>query len=159
VSKQTGKGSQRRRQALERKATQHHDVIGEAGPERAEAEFRKHERLEEERNVETVREMAKELEQVAGVSKGDGAIGPELPFRLPRSVEEGKRLIREAPDALRDKARERLEKMPEPAQKAILVAESMVQVMFAPMRIGWALARELMRLPVALLRVLRQQEA
>ena len=138
MSKQTGKGSQRRRQALERKATQHHDFIGESGPERAEAEFRKHERLEEERNVETVREMAKELEQVAGVSKGDGAIGPELPFRLPR---------------------ERLEKMPEPAQKAVLVAESMVQVMFAPMRIGWALAREFMRLPVALLRVLRQQEA
>jgi hypothetical protein len=42
VPKQTGKGSHKRKQAaFERKATQHHDFIGEAAPERAEAELHK----------------------------------------------------------------------------------------------------------------------
>src|SRR4051794_19409444 len=116
VPRQTGKGRRRRQAAFEHRTTQHHEFIGDADPERAEAEFRKHERLEASANEETVREMARELEKVSGV-KGDGAIGPEFPMRVPRSVEEGKRMIREAPEALREKARERLERLPEGVRK------------------------------------------
>ena len=60
MSKQTGKGTrhQRRASAIERKATQHHEFIGEADVERAESEFRKHERLQAEEDREVVREMA-----------------------------------------------------------------------------------------------------
>ena len=47
--------------ALERKATKHHDFIGEAEPERAEAKLRKRERVER----ETVRAMAAEFESMA----------------------------------------------------------------------------------------------
>src|SRR5882762_10828119 len=63
VSKQTGKGSRhhRRASAIERKATQHHDFVGQADVERAEAEFRKHDRLQAEENHEVVREMAAEI--------------------------------------------------------------------------------------------------
>ena len=68
MSKQTGKGSrhQRRASAIERKATQHQDFVGQADVERAEAEFRKHERVQAEENHEVVREMAAEIEKVAG---------------------------------------------------------------------------------------------
>src|SRR5260221_14388428 len=81
-------------------------------------------------NEETVREMARELEEVAGVR--DGAIGPEFPIRIPRSIEEGKRMVREAPGALREKARERLEELPEGAQKAIGIATDVAGLLFAP---------------------------
>ena len=162
MSKHTDKAS-RRRSALERKATQHHDFVGQAEPERAEAEQRKHERVEEERNKEVVREMAAELEQAAGVRSkgqpGDGALGPEIPFRLPRSIDEGKRLIREAPEVLRDKARERLEKLPEPAQKALRAADTALQILLIPARMGLQVAREILRAPAALLRTLRHREA
>ena len=163
MPKHTDKAS-RRRSALERKATQHHDFVGQAQPERAEAEQRKHERLEDERNKEVVREMAAELEQAAGLRagtarRGDGAMGPEIPFRLPRSIDEGKRLIRDAPEALREKARERLEKLPEPAQKALRAADTTVQLLLVPVRVGLQIARELLRAPSALLRALRHREA
>jgi hypothetical protein len=140
VAKQTGKGSrhQRRASAIERKATKHQQFVGDATPERAEAEFRKHERLEAEENREVVREMAHELEQAAGV-KGDGAIGPEFP--------------------LREKARERLEKLPEPAQKAMQWAGSTAGLLVGSLRFGLHLAQEVLRLPLSVLRTLRQREA
>ena len=159
MPKQTGKGSQKRKQAaFERKATQHHDFIGEAAPERAQAEIHKRERLESERNKDAVKEMAAELEKVSGVKAG-GAIGPEIPFRIPRSIDEGKRLIREAPDALREKARERLEQLPERTRNALQIAQDLAGLFFAPLRIGFAVGRELLRVPQAFLRVLRQKEA
>ena len=57
MSNQTGKGSRhhRRASAIERKATQHHDFVGQADVERAEAEFRKHDRLQAEEDHEVVR--------------------------------------------------------------------------------------------------------
>jgi hypothetical protein len=160
VSKQTGKGSrhQRRSSAIERKATQHHDFIGEAGAERAEAEFRKHDRLQAEENREVVREMTAELEQAAGV-KGDGTMGPEFPLRVPRSIEDAKEIVRDLPDALRDKARERLGKLPEPAQKVLQVAESAAIVLLLPVRLGFRIAREVIRLPFSMLQGLRHREA
>ncbi len=160
MSKQTGKGSrhQRRASAIERKATEHQQFVGSAEAERAEADHRKQERLQQEENREVVREMAAELEQAAGL-KGDGAIGPEFPLRVPRSIEEAKDVVREAPEALREKARERLRKLPEPAQKALRFAASTADLFFAPLRIGAHVAREAARLPFAMLRALRGREA
>jgi hypothetical protein len=142
--------------ALERKATKHHDFIGEAEPERAEAKLRKHERLER----ETVRAMAAEFESVA---KGNnGAIGPEIPLRIPRSIGEAKRILEEAPDLLeklRTKAEDRLARLPPPFKRVIELGESAAGLLFAPFRIGWRLTREFLAVPAAMLRVLRQQEA
>ncbi len=161
MSKQTGKGSrhQRRASAIERKATQHHEFIGDADAERAEAEFRKNERVETAETREVVREMASELEAAAGVRRADGAIGPEFPFRVPRSIGEAREVVRDAPDLLREKARERLDKLPEPAQKALHVAEAAATVLLIPVRAGLWLARELVLLPFGILRALRQREA
>jgi hypothetical protein len=160
VAKQTSKGSrhQRRASAIERKATRHQEFVGQAEPERAEAEFRKHERLQAEENQEVVREMAAELEQAAGV-KGDGAVGPGFPFRIPRSVDEAKEIAREAPDALREKAREGLEQLPQPAKKALQLAGTTAGTLLAPLRLGLQIAREVVRLPFAVLRTLQKREA
>ena len=147
MAKRTG----RRQSPLERKATQHTEFVGGAADKQAESKQQEHDRG----NEDVVREMASELEEMAGV-KQDGSPGPEVPFRLPRSVDEGKRLIREAPEALREKARERLSTLPEPAQQALHVAEAAVQVMLVPVRIGAALARELFRLPREMFRVFRE---
>jgi hypothetical protein len=161
VSKQTGKGSrhQRRVSAIERKATQHHEFIGGADAERAEAEFRKKEHLEAEETREVVREMANELETAAGVTRSDGGIGPEFPFRVPRSIGEARELVRDAPDRLREKARERLGKLPEPAQKALELAEAAATVLLIPVRAGLWLAREVVLLPFGILRALSHREA
>jgi len=106
-----------------------------------------------------VREMASELEAAAGVTRADGAIGPEFPFRVPRSIGEAREIVRDAPDLLREKARERLDKLPEPAQKALHVAEAAATVLLIPVRAGLWLARELVLLPFGILRALRQREA
>jgi hypothetical protein len=160
VSKQTGKGSrhQRRASALERKATQHHDFVGGADAERAQAEAQKRERLATEENREVVREMAAELEQAAGI-KGDGAAGPEFPVRIPRSIEEAKEIVREAPEALREKARERMRKLPDPAQKALGAASTIAGMLLAPVRLGLHIAREVVRIPFSVFRTLRDREA
>jgi hypothetical protein len=160
VSKQTGKGSRhhRRASAIERKATQHQDFVGQADVERAEAEFRKHERLRSEENHEVVREMAAEIEKAAGV-KGDGALGPGFPLRVPRSVQDARDMIRDLPDALRNKARERLGRLPEPAQKALRAAETAAVLLLIPVRLGLGIAREVVRLPFALFKGLRHREA
>ena len=150
-----GKGSRQRREpAFARRATQHHDFIGGADAERAEAEARKHERVEAKRTEDTVREMAAELEQAAGLKAG-----VELPLRIPRSIDEIQHLIREAPDALRVKARERLEDLPDGAKKAVRVAQDTASLLLTPLRFGINLAREVLRVPAALLNVLRHREA
>ena len=161
MSRQTGKGShhQRRASAIERKATQHHDFVGDTDAERAEAEFRKHDRQQQEENREVVREMASELAAEAGVARPDGATGWEVPFRMPRSIDEAKEIARELPDRLREKARDRLGKLPEPAQTALRAAESAAILLLVPVRIGLWLAREALSLPLTLLRNARHREA
>jgi hypothetical protein len=160
VSKQTGKGRrhQTRASAIERKATKHQEFVGQADGERAEARLQKHERLQGEEDREMAREMASELEQVAGL-KGVGAVGPELCLRIPRSVGEAMEIVREAPEALRAKARERLQRFPQPAQKALHLARSAAVVLFAPLRLGLQIGREVVRLSFSVLRALRQREA
>lgn len=159
MPKQTGKGSHHKRKeaAFERSAMQHTNFIGQAEPLRAEAEQRKREHLEAERSHDTVREMAAELEQFAGLKESPKAA--EVSFRIPRSIDEGKRLIREAPDALREKARERLELLPEPAQRAMELAQSAAELIFVPVRFGLGIVRELVRIPGTMLRMLRHKEA
>ena len=113
MSRQTGKGShhQRRASAIERKATQHDDFIGETDAERAEAGFRKQDRQQQEENREVV------------------------------------------------KAHERLGKLPEPAQTALRVAESAAILVLIPVRVGLWLAREVVRLPLSLVRNVWHREA
>jgi hypothetical protein len=160
VAKQTGKGSrhQRRASAIERKATQHQEFVGSADADRAESEFRKHERLDAEETREVVREMASELEAAAGI-KSDGTTGSESSFRIPRSVDEAREIVRDVPDVLREKARERLGRLPESAQQALHVAESAAAVLLIPVRFGLQLAREVIRLPFSVLRTFRHREA
>ncbi len=119
MSKHTGK----RQAALERKATQHQEFVGSADVDRAESEFREHERIERDR-----------------ARRSNGSVGPEVPFRLPR------------PEELRKRARERLDKLPEPAQRVLHVAESAMQLALLPWRIGFGLAREVLKLPLSMLR-------
>lgn len=149
MSRQPGKGSRKSKQAaMERKATQHHhDFIGETAARE---------------KIDVVNEMAAELNELSEkdrLSGKDGAAGPEIPFRIPRSIEEGKRVIREAPDALREKARERLSHLPPPAQRAVQTAQEAAGLLFAPARIGLHIAREVLRVPLALLNALRHKEA
>jgi hypothetical protein len=145
MSKQTGK----RKSPLERNATKHHDFIGEAAPERAQAEAIKKEHLAAEREQEVVQEMAAKLEEAA--SK------PEL--RIPRSVEEGKRLISEAPELLREKAQERLDSLPPPAHKLLGLASTAISLLFAPARLGLRLMMNAVEIPAAVFQSLRRKEA
>jgi ElaB/YqjD/DUF883 family membrane-anchored ribosome-binding protein len=150
----THQGTRKKEAAFERRATQHHDFIGQAGPERAEAEFRKHERLAADRKREIVGEMAAELQEVAQDSV--------LAFRLPRSVDEAREMLREAPETLeqlREKARERLTDLPEPAQAALRRAEDLVMFLTAPVRFGVRLVGELLRVPSAMIRIFSRREA
>ncbi len=104
---------------------------------------------------ETVRETA--AGRAAG-PRGEAA-GREPGFRVPRSIDEGKKLFREAPDALREKARERLQELPAGAQKALDLAQEAAGLFFASLRVGLVLAREVLRVPAALVRALRREEA
>jgi hypothetical protein len=134
MSKQTGK----RKSPLERNATKHHDFIGEAAPERAQAEAIKKEHLAAEREQEA-------------------ASKPEL--RIPRSVEEGKRLISEAPELLREKAQERLDSLPPPAHKLLGLASTAISLLFAPARLGLRLMMNAVEIPAAVFQSLRRKEA
>ncbi|HUJ25568.1 MAG TPA: hypothetical protein VLW85_06100 [Myxococcales bacterium] len=122
MTKRTG----RRQSRLERKATRHQDFVGSADADRAESEFREHERIERDR------------------MQHDHSPGPEIPFRLPR------------PEELREKARERLSGMPQPVQRAAELAGIVMQVAMVPVRIGLGIARELVKLPFSLLRATRE---
>ncbi|HYS08487.1 MAG TPA: hypothetical protein VEP66_07070 [Myxococcales bacterium] len=78
--------------------------------------------------------------------------------REPRTVDEAMEIARDVPEKLREKARERMGKLPEPAKQALRVAESAVAVLFVPIRLGFHIAREAVLLPFHILRSLRQRE-
>jgi hypothetical protein len=145
MSKKTGN----RKSPLERKATQHHDFIGEAAPERAQAEAVKKERLAAEREQDVVQEMAQEFEEVAARSE----------LRVPRSIKEGKRLLNEGPELLREKAKERLDALPQPAHKLLELASTAISIAFAPARLGLRLLMNAVEVPVAVFHSLRRKEA
>ena len=137
------------RSPLERKATQHHDFVGEAAPERAQAEKTKQQHVEAEREEDVVREMAAQFEREAE--------RPEL--RIPRSVEEGKRLLAGGPELLREKARERLDALPKQAHVAFELAQVAASLVLVPARMGLRFVRSAIQFPSALLQALRRQEA
>jgi hypothetical protein len=152
MSKKTGN----RKSPLERKATQHHDFIGEAAPERAQAEAVKKERLAAERKQDVVQEMAQEFEEVAARSE----------LRVPRSIKESKRLLKESkrllsegPELLREKAKERLDALPQPAHKLLELASTAISIAFAPARLGLRLLMNAVEIPVAVFHSLRRKEA
>jgi hypothetical protein len=137
------------RSPLERKATQHHDFVGEAAPERAQAEKTKHEHVEAARDQDVVREMADRVEQEAE--------RPEL--RIPRSVKEGKRLFARGPELLREKAQERLAALPKQAHVALELVQVAASLVLVPVRMGTRLVRSAVQFPSALFHALRRQEA
>jgi hypothetical protein len=145
MSKKTGN----RKSPLERKATQHHDFIGEAAPERAQAEAVKKERLAAEREQDVVQEMAQKFEEVAARSE----------LRVPRSIKESKRLLNEGPELLREKAKERLDALPQPAHKLLELASMAISIAFAPARLGLRLLMNAVEIPVAVFHSLRRKEA
>jgi hypothetical protein len=145
MPKHTGK----RKSPLERKATHQQQFVGSAAPERAEAEAVKQEHLAEAREQDVVHEMAEKLEQVAEQ--------PEL--RIPRSVEEGKRLFEESAEMLREKAQERLEGLAGPAQRALELGTAALSMLFAPARLGLRLVMGAVEIPAAIIHVLRRKEA
>jgi hypothetical protein len=126
---------------MERKATQHHDFVGETAAQE---------------KMNTIGEMAAELEELA---EKDAARAAASPFRIPHSIEEGKQVVREIPDALREKARERLSSLPGPAQWAVQVSQEAAGLLFAPLRIGLRVTRELLRVPAAMVHLLRHRDA
>lgn len=158
--------------ALSRKATHHHDFVGQAEPDRDKSRELQQERIrrdQEKLEKETVKEMARELEEVSGVAEppqapaeADGARSaaePEKPgLQFPGSLREGIELIRrrgpQALDALRAKAEERLGDMPAPVRAAVHLTERAVLLALWPVRVGARLFGRALETPAALVRIL-----
>lgn len=177
-----GKRSGRRTEdVIASHSMRHHDFVGEAAPERAEAERRKQEQVKKDQQKQedaTVREMAREFEQEAGLrpserraedrrsgatAKGEATASGETRKGL---LGRGLRLLEDARDdmprlleALRLKAEERLAALPRPLKQVVRRAEQTAALLAAPARIGVALARELLRAPMRILGSLRRREA
>jgi len=174
MAKATGKRGHRTKadEALSRKATRHHDFVGQTEPEREQSRSVEEERIRrdhEELEKEVVQEMAKELEQVSGVTEPPRAqpaqAGPAAegarerpPFEIPTSWREGIDLIRQrGPDvleALRAKAEQRLEEMPAPVKGAIRLTERAVGLALWPVRAGARLFGRMLQMPAALVRIM-----
>jgi hypothetical protein len=152
-------GARKRRQAaFERGATQHHEFIGEAAPERAEAERQKLAHLHEFEEQEAVRAMATQLQHL---SDRDAR-----PLRVPRSREEAADLFERLRDVARERldemprlAQERLEKMPPRVRGAVHVAQNAAVVLMVPLRAGYELVSDVLRIPGTMFRILTRQEA
>jgi|GEM_PF-1319483 len=156
--------------ALSRKATPHHDFVGQAEADREKSREVEEERIRRDREAlekETVGEMARELEQVSGVSEpaqapppeGAAAAQPQFPlFEIPKSLREGLTLLRErgpqALDALRAKAEQRLGEMPSPVRTAVHLTERAVGLALWPVRVGARIVGRALETPAALIRIL-----
>ena len=106
MAKAGGKrGRKKAEDALSRKATQHHDFVGQAEADRAQSRAVEKARIERdhrELEKEVVQEMASELEQISGVAQSTATSG-EPPVREPRVAETGANRQDAAPQgAVRD---------------------------------------------------------
>ena len=77
MAKATGKRGQRTKadDALSRKATHHHDFVGQADHDREQSRAMEQERIrrdQKELEKEVVQEMAQELEQISGPGRPQG---------------------------------------------------------------------------------------
>ena len=140
-----------------------HQFVGDAEPERAEAEFLKAANLAQAEEQTVVREMAETLKEEA------------TSLHTPTSIREGVELLKElrtpeAREELREKARERLEKMPDelreqvrkmpqPVQFAFQVAERTVELLRKPAGKAIKLVSDALRVPGALYKILTHREA
>ena len=158
-------------------AMQHHDFIGGAEPERKEAERVKREHVEEAEqklDSEVVREMAREFEEQAGLRTAHEAPAGErkdpgerkVAGRSKGLIERGLGLAaavrEELPDlleSLRHKAEERLAGLPPSVRRVVHRGEQAAALLLAPARIGFALARELLKAPLHLVGNLRRRAA
>jgi hypothetical protein len=174
MAKATGKRGHKSKadDALSRKATQHHDFVGEADQDREQSRAVEEERIRRDQKdleKEVVQEMAQELEQMSGVAgpqrpaaeaSRPAAEQPRgaAPFEMPRTMREGIDLLRrrgpEALEALRRKAEQRLEQMPAPVRSAVRLTERAVGLALWPMRAGAHLVGRVLETPVALIRIL-----
>ena len=162
MSKQPGKRSAilpkggKKEPVFARHATQHHQFIGESEPERAAAEARKQERVEQEHEKFVVEEMAKTLEDV--VEKDT----PLLPLRRPTSIRDGISMLKETAspetfEKLRAKAEERLAELPAPLQRAVELATRATQLLAAPVTAGVRLIGAVLRTPAAMVRMIARR--
>ncbi len=153
----TGKGSRQKKEAAFTRHAASHSMqqkqfVGDAEPDRAEAEFQKIDHQMQEENREVVREMADQLEKEANA------------LHRPTSLREGVDMLLElrSPETreqLRAKARERLAAMPEPVQFALATAERLTNLMMRPVVRGARLVSDALSVPAALFRVLTHREA
>lgn len=163
---------------LARKATQHHDFVGQAEGEREQSRQAEQQRIrrdQQQLEKEVVQEMATELEQMAGVAEPPRAETPRTeplrseprreeaprgraPFEMPRNLRQGIDLLRqrgpEVFDALRVKAEQRLEQMPAPVRSAVHLTERAVGLALWPVRAGVSLMGRVLETPAALVRIL-----
>src|SRR5712672_3014569 len=110
MAKATGKRGHKTKadDVLSRKATQHHDFVGQADQDREQSRAVEKERIrrdQKELEKEVVQEMAQELEQMSGVAgpqrpAADARRPAEprreaAPFEMPRSLREGIDLLRQ----------------------------------------------------------------
>jgi hypothetical protein len=180
MAKAAGKrGHKKAEEALSRKATQHHDFVGQAEAERAESRAVEEARIrrdQEQLEKEVVHEMAQELEQMAEAAETKASpasshgVAAEIPrgptpsseprttIEIPTSVQEAVDLLRqrgpEVLETMRAKAEERLEQMPQPIKGAIHLTERAFGLALWPIRTGVHLMGRMLETPVALLRIL-----
>jgi len=171
MAKSTGKRGHRSKaeNVLSRKATQHHDFVGQAENERAQSRGVEQERIrrdQDELSKEVGHEMAAELEQMAGVSEKPAAAAASEPakeeprplFERPRNLREAVQLVRdrapEAFEAMRAKAEERLEQMPAPVKEIVQLSERAIALALRPVRAGVHLLGRVLLTPLALVRLL-----
>ena len=144
-------------------AMKHHDFIGQAEPERKEAEQVKHAHVEKDAaklEGEVVREMAREFEQQAGLRPPHKAANEERTGLIGRGMslfEEARDDLPHLLESLRHKAEERLAGLPTPLRRVVHRGEQAATLLVAPARIGFALARELLKAPLHLVENLRKR--
>ena len=159
--------------ALSRKATRHHDFVGQAEADRAQSRAVEEARIERdhrELEKEVVQEMASELEQMASVSQPSASTSSVPREQTPSDTGRGRppqsqgavldtiNLLRrgapEALEALRAKAEERLGQMPRPVKMAIHLTERAFGLALWPVRTSVHLMGRMLETPAALLRIL-----
>lgn len=182
-----GKRSGRRAEdVIASHAMKHHDFVGGAQAERAQAQEQKQAHLADAGKKDEdaiVREMARELEKEAGLRPQDAPRAPtadDAKASAPAARDagdrasapqrkgllgSGMRLLEDARDdmprlleSLRLKAEERLAGMPSPVKAALHRSEQAAALLAAPVRIGLSLARQVFSMPLRILG-LRRREA
>jgi len=162
VTKRAG----RKQDVIARRATQHHDFIGDAEAERKKSREAVKARVQHDHELlekEAVREMAHEVEEAAGLREPSGASEPKphslFDFERPKSLREALELFRkrgpEALELLRKKAEERLARFPKPV---VDFTGRAAGLLLWPLRLGTELFRTALRTPAALWRVLGREK-